>query len=342
MSEALPQRFVRVVAGVIRDPRGRILLAQRTGASDLAGLWEFPGGKINPGERPEDALVRELDEELGIQAEVGAGIITVPQAYPDKRLTLDVRHVTQWQGNARGREGQALLWVPPRKLASYRMPPADRPVVAALQQPDRYLVTPDVAEIGEVGTGGTRGASGPGDAESEFSAPERAWLQALENTLATGVVRVQLHSATADPERWERLAATAARLCREAGVEVLLNGDIELAESLDVGVHLRASQLAAHARRPVSEGLPLAASCHGVDDLRAAEALGCDFVVLGNVKPTAAEPGSAGMAWETFAAMREQVSLPIYATGGLGIHDFDAARAHGAQGIASTRGLWTG
>ncbi len=340
MSGSPAQRFVRVVAGVIRDPRGRILLAQRTGASDLAGLWEFPGGKINPGEHPDAALVRELDEELGIQAEVGAGIITVPQAYPDKRLTLDVRHVTRWQGNARGCEGQALLWVPPRKLASYRMPPADRPVVAALQQPDRYLVTPDVAQIGGDAPSGTGGANGAGRADGEFSGPERAWLQALEKTLATGVGRVQLRAPTADRKRWAHLAGTAARQCRAAGVEVLLNGDIELAASLGVGVHLRASQLAAHVRRPVAQGLPLAASCHGVDDLRAAEALGCDFVVLGNVKPTATHPGRAGIGWEVFAAMREQVSLPIYAIGGLGMDDFDDARAHGAQGIAAIRGLW--
>lgn len=308
MSDGLPQRFVRVVAGVICDARGRILLAQRTGASDLAGLWEFPGGKIDPGESPEAALIRELDEELGIQAEVGEALITVPQLYPDKRLTLDVRHVTRWRGSARGREGQALLWVPPRKLASYRMPPADRPVVAALQQPDRYLVTPEV------------GASG------------QAWLQTLERTLATGVGRVQLRPPTTDTQRWEALAGAAVRLCRDASVEALIHSDIALAARLGVGVHLRSDQLAMHSFRPVAADVPLAASCHCLDDLRAAEALECDFVVLGDVKPTASREG---LGWEKFAALREHVAMPIYARGGLGVDDFDDARAHGAQGIAA-------
>src|SRR5690606_35093038 len=87
---------VEVVAGVITDARGRILLARRTEGRDLAGLWEFPGGKREPGETPEDALARELREELGIDAHVDGHLITVPQAYADKRLRLDVRHVSRW------------------------------------------------------------------------------------------------------------------------------------------------------------------------------------------------------------------------------------------------------
>ena len=128
---------IHVVAGVIRDARGRILLARRTEGRDLAGLWEFPGGKVEPGESPEAALVRELREELGIEASVGAALIRVPQQYPDKRLVLDVRHV-EFRGVPKGLDGQALVWAPPHKLASYPMPPADRPVVAALMQADCY------------------------------------------------------------------------------------------------------------------------------------------------------------------------------------------------------------
>ena len=87
-------RVVHVVAGVIRDARGRILLARRTEGRDLSGLWEFPGGKVEAGEAPEAALARELGEELGIEAKVGAPLIDVPQRYPHKRLRLDVREIT--------------------------------------------------------------------------------------------------------------------------------------------------------------------------------------------------------------------------------------------------------
>src|SRR5690606_37832298 len=96
---------------------------------------------------------------------------------------------------------------------------------------------------------------------------EQAWLDALERTLATGVGRVQLRLPTGGAQRWEALAGAAVRLCREASVEVLINGDIALATKLGIGVHLRAEQLAMHAKRPVSDGVPLAASCHGLDDL---------------------------------------------------------------------------
>jgi 8-oxo-dGTP diphosphatase len=301
---------------VIRDVRGRVLLTRRTEGRDLAGRWEFPGGKREPDESPEAALVRELHEELGIDAEPGVPLITVPQAYPDKRLRLDVRHVANWKGTPRGREQQAMAWVPADKLHRYDMPPADLPVVAALRQPEWYLVTPE-----------------PGDDDA-------AWLASLEAALAAGVRRVQLRSRTVDKTRWQRLAAAAAKRCRSAKAQVLVNGDIELATALGTGVHLTSAQLASLGARPLVPGKAVSASCHDLEQLQRAQALGCDFVVLGALKATPSHPGVRGLGWRRFAAMREQVSLPIYAIGGLGRDDLTDARSHGAQGIAAIRGLW--
>lgn len=307
---------VEVVAGVIRDAGGRVLLARRTEGRDLAGRWEFPGGKREPDESPEAALVRELHEELGIDVEIGAALINVPQAYPDKRLRLDVRMIAHWRGAIRGREGQALAWVPPHKLVSYAMPPADRPVVAALRQPDRYLVTPE-----------------PGSNEAD-------WLANLQRALATGIRRVQLRAPTADPARWQALAARAVAACRAVGAEVLVNADVELSRRLGVGVHLRSAQLAALSQRPLPSDQAVAASCHTFEELRAADALGCDFAVVGAIKPTPSHPGASALGWAGFAALREAVSLPLYAIGGLGIGDLAEARRHGAQGVAAIRALW--
>ena len=312
-----PQRFIHVVAAVITDVRGRILLARRTDGRDLAGLWEFPGGKREPGESPEDALVRELQEELGITVQVGAPLINVPQQYPDKRLTLDVRHVTTWQGTPRGIEGQALAWVMPDKLTRYPMPPADRPVVAALRQPDRYLVTPEP------------GADG------------KAWLASLSGALSSGIGRVQLRTREQETQPgWHDLVGEAVALCRKARAEVLINGDIELARELGIGVHLRAAQLHALSSRPLADDLPVAASCHDVAELQRAQALGCDFAVLGSVQPTATHPDASTLGWEGFATLRESVSLPLYAIGGLSPAQINQARQHGAQGIAAIRALW--
>jgi 8-oxo-dGTP diphosphatase len=311
---------IHVVAGVLRNPQGHVLLASRTEGRDLAGLWEFPGGKVEAGESPEVALVRELREELGIEATVGASLIRVPQQYPGKRLLLDARHV-EFEGEPKGLDGQALAWVPLEALAGYPMPPADVPVVAALTQPDRYLVTPAPNDDDEV------------------------WLASLEDALARGVQRVQLRAPGMDVVRWAALAERAVAICRSARAEVLLNGDPALAGQLGVGVHLRSAQLrdtsvAAVLDQVRAAGHAIAASCHDAGDLQRAEALGCAFVVLGPVRATASHPGQAGMGWEAFAALREQVSLPIHAIGGLAPVDIAEARAHGAQGIAAIRGLW--
>jgi len=311
-------RSIHVVAAAIADPRGRILLARRTDGRDLAGLWEFPGGKREPGESAEAALVRELQEELGITVKVGPPLIDVPQQYPDKRLRLDVRHVTSWQGTPRGLEGQALAWVAPEKLSRYPMPPADRPVVAALRQPDRYLVTPE-----------------PG-------ADDAAWLAGLAQALESGGIgRMQLRAPTLQAQpRWRQLVIAAVALCRKAGAEVLINSDIELARELGIGVHLRAAQLPGLSARPLATDAVVAASCHDVAELRLAEALGCDFAVVGSVLATASHAGGEVLGWEGFARLRESTSLPIYAIGGLAPANLGQARQHGAQGIAAIRSLW--
>jgi len=309
---------IHVVAGVIRDALGRILLARRTAGRDLAGLWEFPGGKVETGESPEAALARELHEELGIQVRVGAPLIRVPQQYPDKRLVLDVRQIDSYGGAPRGLDGQALAWAPAHKLADYPMPPADRPVVAALLQPDRYLVT-----------------QAPG-------ASDESWLAMLEASLVGGVRRVQLRAPDIDAVRWAHLAERAVAMCRNANAEVLVNGDATLAAELGVGLHLRAVQLSREGATWHGAVRPrlLAASCHTAAELSRAQALGCDFAVLGHVQATPSHVGELGLGWAAFAQLREAVSLPIYAIGGLGPGDLAIAREHGSQGIAAIRGLW--
>ncbi|MDR1076826.1 MAG: Nudix family hydrolase [Xanthomonadaceae bacterium] len=310
-------RSIHVVAGVITDTRGRILLARRTGNSDLAGLWEFPGGKREPGETSEDALIRELREELGIEAEVGERLIEVPQLYPDKRLRLEVRRITRWKGSARGREGQALTWVPADKLLRYSMPPADQPVVAVLRQPDHYLVTPAP------------------------EAEESDWRRRLSSAVRNGIKRIQLRAGHAAGSGWKQLVRSVVADDSMAGVEVLLNRDVDLARELGIGVHLGSEQLSRLDARPLPQNLPVAASCHTEASLRAAQRLGCDFVVLGPLRWTASHPEiDSPLGWTGFASLRETVSLPIYAIGGLSMDDVVQAREHGAQGIAAIRGLW--
>lgn len=129
------RRMVLVSAVVLVDADNRILLQQRPPGKQLAGLWEFPGGKVDPGETPEQALVRELQEELGIDTRSSclAPLTFASHSYDDFHLLMPVYVCRQWQGQVRGREGQTLAWVPVRKLRDYPMPPADIPLIPMLE-----------------------------------------------------------------------------------------------------------------------------------------------------------------------------------------------------------------
>lgn len=127
-------RLVLVVACALVDPDGRVLIAQRPEGKALAGLWEFPGGKIEAGERPEQTLIRELAEELGVAVEEPclAPLTFASHAYDDFHLLMPLYVCRRWNGTVTGREGQALRWVRPDRLRDFPMPPADEPLIAHL------------------------------------------------------------------------------------------------------------------------------------------------------------------------------------------------------------------
>ena len=128
-------RLVLVSAVALVDADGRVLLAQRPAGKPLAGLWEFPGGKLNPGETPEMALIRELSEELGIDVAASclAPFTFASYTYPDFHLLMPLYICRKWSGTPIAREGQRLVWVRPDRLGDYPMPPADPPLVAMLR-----------------------------------------------------------------------------------------------------------------------------------------------------------------------------------------------------------------
>ncbi|MCZ8062362.1 Nudix family hydrolase [Silanimonas sp.] len=317
---------LHVVAGVLRDAQGRVLLARRPAGKADAGLWEFPGGKVEPGETALDALRRELNEELGVRVLDGAPLIRVPVASTDDgapiRLHLDTWGITAYSGDPVAHEHDALAWVALEALDSYPMPPADRPVVAALREPDRVLVTPE-----------------PGDGLEA----EARWLAVADTALANGLPR--MHLRLADTAQRRRLAFELAGRCRAAGAGLWVHGDDALATELGVGLHWRASQLrspeaTALTRRHREAGGRVCAAVHDADELALAETLGVDDLLLGPVKPTATHPGQLGLGWEAFERLRARTALPVYALGGVGPADLVEARRHGAQGVAGIRAFW--
>ena len=136
MSEGLKRPIVIVAACALLDSEGAVLIAKRPAGRPLAGLWEFPGGKVEAGEKPEDALIRELREELGI--EIAASDLTpltfASHAYPDFHLLMPVYLCRRWRGSVAAHEGQELSWARPDALHHYAMPPADEPLKTALPE----------------------------------------------------------------------------------------------------------------------------------------------------------------------------------------------------------------
>ncbi|WP_062534994.1 Nudix family hydrolase, partial [Mizugakiibacter sediminis] len=234
-------KALHVVAGVLADAEGRVLLAQRPPGRHQAGRWEFPGGKVEPGESAHAALARELREELGIEAQGFEPLIAVPWRYPEKTIRLEALRVAAWTGEPHPHDAAALRWAPPREIDAATMPPADRPLLAALRLPPHYLITPAAAD------------------------PAR--LPALfDAALARGERLFQLRLPAFARDALRPLARALAARCRAAGADLLINADIELARELGVGVHLRAAQLAALEARPLPAGAWVAASCHDADE----------------------------------------------------------------------------
>ncbi len=128
-------KVVLVAAAALIDADGRVLIAERPSGKSMAGLWEFPGGKVEPGETPEAALIRELREELGIETRASclAPLSFASHGYEDFHLLMPLFACRRWQGIANPREGQRIRWVHARDLSSYPMPPADLPLIPVLR-----------------------------------------------------------------------------------------------------------------------------------------------------------------------------------------------------------------
>lgn len=311
-------KMIEVAAGVLTDARDRVLLVQRLPGKHLAGLWEFPGGKLEPGETVEQALARELREELGIEALSFAPVISIPWHYPAKAIRLHALRVTAWHGEPRAQEGNPLRWTALHDIDPAVMPPADAPILAALRLPPLYAITPEkgsesfFARYCEPGSATPKNDSDPGS-----------------------VLQLRLPDANRDTVRdiaRDLLIANPALRSR-----LLLNHDVELARELGVGVHLGAAQLHDLNERPLPPGMWVGASCHDGNELALAARIGVDFATLSPVRKTASHPDAQPLGWERFAQLVADACVPVYALGGVGPEDLERARAVGAQGVAGIR-----
>lgn len=300
---------LQVAVGVVKNPEGKILISLRHADLHQGGLWEFPGGKIEEFETAEQALVRELKEEINITVTAATPLITVKHQYPDRLVQLNVFLVEQFLGEAKSLEGQPFKWVTPAELEHYAFPAANRPIITAARLPHHYAILDD--------------------------ADEALLLTNLQKLLNRGVKLIQARLKNLPPAAAAKLIEQAYPLCQQQQAVLLMNSAVECPAEVD-GIHLTSNHLMALTTRPENNKW-LAASCHNLEQLQHAQNIGVDFVVLAPVLATQTHPGAASLGWEQFADLVVKVNLPVYALGGMTESTLITAQQSGGQGIAAIR-----
>ncbi len=310
----MTQPVVDVVAAVIERADGSYLLAQRPIGKVYEGYWEFPGGKVEPGESIADALNRELHEELGIDVELAYPWITRVHSYPHGKVRLHFHRVTRWCGEPRPREGQVLSWQQNQHVAVSPMLPANGPVLKALSLSTRLGIT------------------------NAWESGVESALRRVRLALDGGLRLVQVREGNLEADIRKKFSADVVQEVRDVGGTVVINGDLELAMTLGVGLHMPSRELMAAKVRPDVEWC--SASCHDAAELEKARELGLDFVLLGPVLVTPSHAGTPGMGWTRFAELINAYTLPVLALGGMRLSKLNEARSWGAHGIAMMRCAW--
>jgi 8-oxo-dGTP diphosphatase len=307
-------KMIHVVAGVINNTDGKVLLALRPHHLHQGGLWEFPGGKREAHEAPQQALARELWEELGLKITHARPLIQVSHDYGDTHILLDVWRVTAWHGNPHGREGQQWRWVALADLAHFDFPAANLPVLKALALPSYYAITPEPATIAN-------------------------FFTQAEKLFQKGIRLLQLRSKQLTASDIEQYAKKLYILAQSYEARVVINAEPAYA-ALVHGLHLDSRNLYQYAQRPLPKTQLLAASCHTEADIAQAQRIDADFIVLSPVRATATHPEATPLGWQRFAELNATCRCPVYALGGMEPQHLALAWAHGAQGIAAIRSLW--
>ena len=311
-----PSALTEVVAAVLTQPDGRVLLAQRPPGKVYAGYWEFPGGKVESGESLEAALARELHEELGIVVGHACRWITRVFEYPHATVRLNFFRVFGWKGEPHPHEGQVFSWQLPDAVEVTPLLPANFPILKALSLPP--LLGISHAESLGVDT----------------------FLARLDVALANGLRLIQLRDKTLPEDARRQLARETVRRAHRHGARVLVNGSVDLARAAGAdGVHLDTAAAAQCSARPDCDWVGV--SCHNHAELAHAAAIEADFALLSPVLPTLTHPGAPTLGWNRFSELAAGSPIPVYGLGGLERDDVALAQSHGAHGVALLRGAWT-
>ncbi len=299
---------IEVAASIVEDSAGRVLVAERTPRQLSAGFWELPGGKMEPGETPEQAAARELLEETGLTATSLRPWVSYTHDFPTRRLRLHFFRATGWRGTARGHEGQRLAWVTPSAPEVGPLLASNRRVMLGLGLPKFLAVS-----------------GGEGEADSAMA------LAQARSALAFGAKLILVSHKNLPPDQRISLARRISELASATGADIVIEGSaLEARRACVAGAVASARELRRTTVRP-----PLSiwgARCRDAADLAHAVALGADFVLVAPV--LASLDGTRPIGWAAFAALAELAPLPVFAQGGLLPSMLREATGHGAAGLA--------
>lgn len=308
--------YTEIAIGVLK--RGNtVCLSMRQSSQSFAGLWEFPGGKVEADESIENALKREFLEELAVETSDWKPLITIPWSYPSVAVHLNVYITETFEGEPRGNEGQQVAWTSIAELATMSFPEANKGIITALQLADKLMIS--------------------GNFENQTDA-----LQRLQMALDKGISLCQLRAKNLSEETFLLLAAKAIKLGHDYQAKILLNGRPELLELLPDadGIQLASNVIFDYKTRPIAKDKLLGVSTHTPQEIEQALKIGADFILLSPIKETSSHPGVPGIGWQNFAEVVKAVPIPVFALGGMKSEELEQAKKSGGQGIAAISGFW--
>lgn len=299
-------KTIKAVVGILRNADGEILIAERRQDQFMGGFWELPGGKIETGESNEASLARELKEELNVDICAPSLMHTMCYQYPEKTVYLWIYTIDSFDGEARGAEGQNIIWCPAEKLNDFNLLPTMKAIIHKICLPAYYWITPE-------------------------NEPEEALLEQLHAHIDNGSKLVQLRAKTAlNLSFVERFY----QACQDAGVKLILNTiNKTFSEPCD-GWHLTTQELLSLSDRPCATDKLLGASTHNLIELEHAETVDVDYISIAPVEPTKSHPDRAPFGWDKARELVEISNLPVYLLGGMSTQNLQRAHSINAQGIA--------
>ncbi len=300
-------KTIKAVVGIFYAKNNtQILITKRRKNQFMPNYWELPGGKIETGEDEEDALARELQEELGIKTLRISLKHVMTHHYKDKTVNLSIYNVESYKGNVTGTEGQDIRWCNLQNLSNYKLLPTMRIIINRIRLPEYYWITPDERD------------------------PELL-LQKCQNHLITGAKIIQLRSKDLIEHSY---IGKIHNLCQSYEARLILNVPNKTFKEPCDGWHLTSEELLKYSKRPCANNKLLGASAHNMKEAKYAETISVDYISLAPIEETPSHPNATPLGWEVAKDIVSKSNLPVYLLGGMGRDSLGRALKIRAQGIA--------